>query len=268
MGVDYGIAGKCAFVMGGTRGIGRGVAEALARSGCKVAVAGRLPEHLDSTVAALKALGVEALGVEATLTDIRQFDATIARVSQELAPPDIAIFNPQPPRAGRFDEMSEDDYTQTFERLVIGFIRMSRLVLPHMQAQGWGRIVTIGSAAVKQPARGKGYSYALGNTIRLAAASVCKQMAPEVGPFGVTVNTIATGTIATDASAAFIADRAREGGTTAQALRALANSHVPVGRQGTVEEIASLAAYLCSRQAAYTTGEAILCDGGSMNCIV
>ncbi len=93
-------------------------------------------------------------------------------------------------------------------------------------------------------------------------------MAFEVAPFGITVNTIGTGTIATEASAAWVAARAAEIGSTPQELRARSNNNLPMKRQGTVEEISSLAAYLYSVQAAYTTGETILCDGGGVNCIV
>jgi 3-oxoacyl-[acyl-carrier protein] reductase len=93
-------------------------------------------------------------------------------------------------------------------------------------------------------------------------------MAFEVAPFGITVNTIGTGTIATEASLNWITQRAAELGSTAKELRARSNTNVPMGRQGTVEEISSLAVYLCSVQAGYTTGETILCDGGIVNCIV
>lgn len=131
---------------------------------------------------------MKAVGVKADLTDIAQFAPTISEVTERLGPPDIAIFNPMPPRAGGFFDLAEEDYAESFNKLVLGFIRMSKLVLPHMRANGFGRIITIGSGTAKQPARGaQGYAYALPNTIRLAAVSVSKSMAAEVAPFGVTV---------------------------------------------------------------------------------
>ena len=269
MGVDYGISGKVGFVMGGTAGIGLGVSRALAQSGCRVAVAAREQARIDATVAEIVDGGGVAIGVKADLTDISQFDGAIAEVKSRLGAPEIAIFNPRSPRAGAFLELTEKDYAEGFEALVLGFLRMVHLLLPDMRERQWGRFVTIGSGTAKAPfPSSQGYGYALPNTVRLAAVSVCKSMAREVGPFGITVNTIATGTIATEASAAFVGARALELGQTAQEIRARSNSLVPVRRQGTVEEISSLAAYLCSVQAAYTTGETILCDGGLTNCIV
>jgi 3-oxoacyl-[acyl-carrier protein] reductase len=270
MSVDYGIAGKIAFVMGGTAGIGRGVTRQLAQSGCRIAVAGREQSRLDETVNEVIQNGGTAIGIKADLaSDLSEFDRVLAEVESRLGAPEIAIFNPKPPRAGSFMELTEADYAKGYEGIVLAFLRMAHLLLPAMQKKRWGRFVTIGSGTSKQPQRGnQGYAYVLPNTVRLAASSVCKAMAFEVAPFGITVNTIGTGTIATEASASWIAERAVELDSTPQELRARSNLNVPMGRQGTVEEIASLAVYLCSVQAGYTTGETILCDGGIVNCIV
>lgn len=269
MTIDYGLAAKSAFVMGGSRGIGLSISRGLAAAGCRVAIAGRIASDLDAIVDEIRGQGGEAIGVQADLTDIDNFDGVIATALESLGPIEIGIFNPRSPKAGAFLQLSEEDYAESFRALVLGFMRMSKLLLPGMREKGWGRIVTIGSGTAKAPSRGGlGYAYALPNTIRLAAASVTKSMAVEVGQYGVTVNTIASGPIATDASAAFMAERAQEIGTTPAELRAITNAQTPVRRQGQVEEIASLALYLCSRQAGYTTGETILCDGGLTNCIV
>jgi 3-oxoacyl-[acyl-carrier protein] reductase len=268
MAIDYGLAGKSAFVMGGSRGIGLGISRGLAAAGCRVAIAGRIQADLDAIVDEIRGQGGEAMSVQADLTDIDNFDAVIAAALQAYGPIEIGIFNPRPPKAGAFLDLTEADYEESFRSLVSGFIRVSKLLLPGMREKGWGRIVTIGSGTAKAPSRGQnGYSYALPNTIRLAAVSVTKAMAFEVGKFGITVNTIGTGPIKTEGSDEFMAARSRENGMSVAEMRAITSARTPVGRQGTVEEISSLAVYLCSRQAGFTTGETILCDGGIINCI-
>lgn len=264
--MDLGIAGKVAFVMGGSQGIGRAVSLELARAGCKIAVVARTQGPIDEVVQQICNAGGTAIAVSADLSVLANVDDAVGRVSEQLGPPDIAIFNPPTPAPGAFFDLTEEDFAASYNDLVLCFARLVRRVTPHMRANKWGRIVTIGAACAKQPMRGQlNFAYALGNTNRLAAVSLCKTISAEVAPFGVTVNTIATGAIDTTMARRFFADRARDAGMSVDQFMAAMGSQIPVGRIGTPEEMAALCAFLCSTHAGYTTGELILCDGGISN---
>lgn len=267
--MDLGIEGKTAFVLGGSKGIGRAISRELAAAGCKVAVVARNRDAIGETVEELRASGAVAEGFSFDLSEVDNFDIAVKEVAARLDWPDIAIFNPPTPGleedsagGGTFLDGSEAEYEKGFRQLVSCFGRFSRLVIPAMKDRKWGRIVTIGSCATKQPQRHISSPYAVANTTRLAAVSLSKTISWEVAPFGITVNTIATGPFNTDAALEFFGNRAEEAGVSHDEYMANLVSQVPVGRIGKVEEIASLVAYLCSRRAAFTTGENILCDGG------
>lgn len=265
--MDLGIAGKTAFVMGGSKGIGRAVSTELAAAGCRVAIIARDPDAIDRAVAQIRADGGTAEGFSADLSRIDAFDAVMPQVTAALGAPDIAIFNPPTPDYGAFLDLDEARFADSFNDLVLCYSRMVRLVVPAMRDRGWGRIVTIGAACAKQPMRGQlNFAYAMANTMRLAAISLSKTISFEVAPFGITVNTIATGAIETDMAMNFFAGRAADAGLSTDAFMGAMIGQVPVGRIGRPEEMAALCAYLCSVHAGYTTGETILCDGGLTNC--
>lgn len=265
--MHLGINGRVAFVMGGSRGIGRAISLELAEAGCKVAVVARGAEAVDETVQSIVSANGEAFGICADLSELGAFDLVIEQVGSRFGPPDIAIFNPPTPEPGSFLELTESDFASSFNNLVLCFARLVRLVAPSMQERAWGRIVTIGAACAKQPMRGQlNFSYAMANTMRLAAVSLSKTISFELAPSGITVNTIATGAIRTDMAMSFFASRAREAGLSVEAFMGAMIDQIPARRIGATAEMAKLCAYLCSNHAGYTTGETILCDGGLTNC--
>jgi 3-oxoacyl-[acyl-carrier protein] reductase len=264
--MNLGIAGKVALVTGGSRGIGLAVSKELAAEGCAVAIVARTQAWIDEAVAEIRRAGGHAIGISADLSVLENFDRVVAETRAELGAPDIAIFNPITPKPGAFLGLAEADFAHTYHTLVLCFMRFVHLVVPGMREKHWGRIVTIGAACVKQPMRGQiNFAYALGNTNRLAAVSLCKTASAELAPFGITVNTIATGPIDTAMAREFFNARAGDVGLSGEQFMQALTAQVPVGRIGTPEEMAGLCAFLCSQRAGYTTGETILCDGGLAN---
>lgn len=267
--MDLGIAGRTALVLGGSKGIGRAVCRELAAAGANIAVVARGQQAIDDTVAEITATGVRAIGISADLFRLDSYETVLARCTADLGAPDIAIYNMDPPPPGSFADVDEAQLAEAFHIVVLCYARMLRLVLPHMQQQGWGRIVTIGSGAAKQLVRSSlNFGYVLANTTRVAASALAKTAAAEVAGSGVTINTIGTGLIESGQSTGWIAERAAENGVDAATFAAGMVSHIPVGRKGQPEEMAALCAYLCSARASYTTGETILCDGGMTNSIL
>lgn len=264
--MDLGINGKVALVTGGSRGIGREISVELAREGCRVAVAARRQDSIDETVAQIKAAGGTAIGISADLSVLNNYDRVVDEVTRAFGAPDIAIFNMETPAPGRFEELTEEDFAYAYHIVVLCYLRMVRLVLPHMRERLWGRIITIGSGAAKQPVRsGMGFDYHLANTTRIAALVLSKTIATDLAASGITVNTVGTGLIDTQYARNWFAARAAESGITADQFTENFMHHIPTGRPGSVQEMAGVCLFLCSARASYTTGEIVMCDGGIAN---
>jgi len=264
--MDLGIAGRVALVLGGSQGIGRAVTRELSREGCSVAVVARGQAGIDAMVNELTAAGGKAQGIAADMTDLDVYARIIDTMKSGVGAPDIVVFLPPNPGPGSFLDLTEEDFAKGYRDLVLCFGRLVRACLPHMKERRWGRFVTTGAGATKEPMRGQlGFEYAIANVNRMAAVRLCKQIAVEIAPFGITVNTIATGPIDTGLFTKFFSERADEASVSAKEFIGNIVAKVPVGRMGTPEEMAGLCLYLCSNRAAFTTGENILCDGGLMN---
>lgn len=260
--MDLGIAGKVALVMGGSKGVGRATAGLLAQEGCKVAVVARDEKAVEKAVLEITDRGGQATGIAADMTHEESVAAAVADVRSTFGPPDIAIYNGVTPAAGGFDDVSENDFLNSYRMTVLGFAALVRSVAPSMKEKGWGRIVTVGSRSVKQPLRSDELPYVLANTTRVAAVGLSKTLANELGPFGITVNTIGTGRIATESYEGWNAEHSRSLGTEKDEFLDDKVRRIPLRRFGRPEEMAALIAFLCSQGGGFVTGETINCDGG------
>lgn len=265
--MDLGIAGKVALVTGGTHGIGRALSEELGRNGVKVVVVARGQPALDETVASIRAAGGEAVGVSADLTDFASFPRMADAARAAFDHPDIAIYTPVAPPIGGFAEADDAAYDSAFDNLVKGFAHFARAVVPAMKERRWGRIITIASGAAKSPARKSilNFEYLLANTVRPAAVGLSRSLADELGPFGITVNSVPPGFVDTGTNyTAFFEECAREVNMPYDVFMKEFLARIPANRFGTAEDVASLCAYLCSKSAGYITGQYINVDGGYM----
>jgi len=245
--MDLGLEGKVALVMGASKGIGRGVAAALAREGARVALASRSQERLDEAAAEI---GERATAFVADATDLERLARLPLEVAEALGSVDILVTNTGgPPPGGALDHGFEE-WEEAYRSLVLAPRVLAGAVVPGMRGEGWGRIVNVGSTTTIElnPALN------LSNAHRMATVGFLKTLAREVAGDGITVNTVATGRFATD--------RMAELGGSMENVEAAARSEVPAGRLGTVEEYGDLVAFLCSQRAAYITGAVIPIDGG------
>jgi 3-oxoacyl-[acyl-carrier protein] reductase len=249
--MELGIEGKVALVMGASKGIGRGIAAALAREGARVALVSRSRERLEETVAAI---GSGTVFV-ADATDLDRLARLPLEVAEELGSVDILVTNTGgPPPGGALDHGFEE-WEEAYRSLVLAPRVLAGAVVPGMRGEGWGRIVNVGSTTTIEinPALG------LSNAHRMATVGFLKTLAREVAGDGITVNTVATGRFATD--------RMAELGGSIEQVEAAAREEVPAGRLGTVEEYGDLVAFLCSERAAYITGAVIPIDGGLLRSV-
>jgi 3-oxoacyl-[acyl-carrier protein] reductase len=259
--MDFGIAGKVALVSGGSKGMGRAIAEDLAREGCKVVIAARGQEAIDTTLAAIEGSGGSASGVSADMTTQQGVQQAVAHATKTFGEPDIAIGNVYGPTDGKFDEASDEAFRRSYEHIVMSAVFLARAVLPGMRRRGWGRIVTITSVCVKEPHHKSPLITA--NVTRVGVTAFNKTLADEVGRQGITVNCVAPGGFFTDRFRSYYKKQAESQGKVFDEATAMLSDTVPVGRWGRPEEIAAATAFLCSTRASYITGQTIVVDGGN-----
>jgi 3-oxoacyl-[acyl-carrier protein] reductase len=250
--VDLGIKGRTALVIGGSRGIGRGIAASLAREGARVAIASRTPEDL---VKAAEEIGGEVRVFGAETGNLEHLAGVPAEVEKELGPIEILVTNTGGPPHGGALENEIADWQAAYTSLVLAPRVLVEAVVPGMRDRRWGRIVNVGSSSTRQPIP----ELNLSNVHRAAAVGFFKTLATEVAPDGITVNTVATGMIATD--------RLADTRGSLEAANELAQQTVPARRLGTPAEYGDLVAFLCSERAAFLTGAVIPLDGGMVRSV-
>jgi len=244
--VDLGIAGRVALVTGASKGLGYGIAQALADEGVRVAISSRSRERIDAAAAQ-----IGATGIVLDSSDLDAAPAVVDEVERSLGPVDILVANtggpsPNPDALGH----SREEWEAAYRDLALFPLALIERVLPGMRERGWGRIVSVSSIAVREPIG----PLVLSNAHRSATLAAFKTIARQVAGDGVTLNSLLPGRIATD--------RILDLGGSPEQVAAAARDQVPAGRLGTVEEFAAVAAFLCSTRAAYVTGEAVRVDGG------
>jgi 3-oxoacyl-[acyl-carrier protein] reductase len=250
--MDLGIEGRVALVMGASKGIGRGIAESLAREGAKVAIASRSREQLDATAEEIHG-HVSAFVADAG--DLDGLSRLVADVEADLGPIDILVANTGgPPPGGPLDN-SIEEWEEAYRSLVLGVRVLVEAVLPGMRERGWGRIVNVGSNSTVEPIP----TLAISNSVRQAAVGFLKTLSREVAADGITVNTVVTGKFATD--------RLAENEGSLENAERSARETVPARRLGLPEEFGDLVAFLASDRAAYVTGTTIPIDGGLLRSV-
>ncbi len=245
-GVELGIEGRVALVMGASRGIGRGVAEALTREGARVGVSARSAPALEELADSLDG----ARAFPADTDDLERMAALPGEVADALGPVEILVTNTGGPPMGGALEHPREEWEAAYRSLVLAPRALIEAALPAMREQGWGRIVNVASTSVREPIP----TLALSNIHRMAAVGFLKTLASEVANEGITVNTIATGRFATD--------RLADNRGSLEAAEEGAREQVPAGRLGRPAEYGDLVAFLASERAAYLTGAVIPLDGG------
>jgi 3-oxoacyl-[acyl-carrier protein] reductase len=250
--VDLGIEGRTALVMAASRGIGKGIAGALALEGARVAISSRSEEALQE---AAEEIGGDVRAFPADTGDLDRLGRLPGEVVDQLGPVEILVANTGGPPGGGALDNSLEEWEEAFRSLVLAPRVLIEAVLPGMRERGWGRIVNVSSSSIREPIPG----LTLSNANRLAALGLLETLADEVAGDGITVNTVATGQFATDRLADLHGSLER--------AEAAARERIPVRRLGRPEEYGDLVAFLCSERAAYLTGAVIPLDGGLLRSV-
>lgn len=264
--MDLGIAGATAVVAGGSKGMGRAVAEILAADGARVAVMARGREALDEAAAALRAAGSpDAIGIGVDVTDPASIEAGFREVAERWDALNILV-NTVGPGAGRFEELNDGGWDAAFALGTMSAVRSVRAALPLLRAADWARIVIFSAHSIQRQSP----NLVAYTASKAAVTSLAKNLAKSLAPDGILVNTVCPGSIVTASFTEGLRDIfAAEGLDPADPHDVMTwierNFHHPadLGRAGLPDEVASIAAYLASRRNGYVTGACVNADGGS-----
>ncbi len=261
--MDLQLKGKTALILGGSKGLGRGVADALAAEGVAVALIARGQEALDRAVSEITARGARAVGFAADLANWTSLEAAANAARKELGQIDILLNNSGGPPPSGVVGVSPKVWEDQFQAMVMPLFRITDLLIGDMRARKWGRILNIASLSVVEPLPTIGVS----NTLRSAIVGWAKTLATETARDGITVNTLLPGAILTDRIVQLSRSAAeRQKITVDEAIQRNAQT-IPVGRLGTPAEFGAVAAFLASPLAAYVTGSLIRVDGGALRSV-
>ncbi len=262
--MDLGLGTKSALVLGGSQGLGLGVARALLAEGARVAISSR---STDSLNAAREALPDDQKSrcfvIPADLAAPDAAAAIAAAARGALGAVDILVNNSGGPPTGQPSAVSVEEVERQFDRMVTPLLALTLDLVPDMRARGWGRVLTIASSGVIQPIP----HLPISNSLRAALVGFMKTLAGEVARDGVTVNVLAPGRIATDRTQSIDKAAAEKSGRSAADIARDSAATIPAGRYGTVEEFGAVAAFLAGTGASYVTGSIIRVDGGAIRSV-
>ena len=257
--MDFGLRGKVALVAAASRGLGRAVAEELAEEGVSLILCARGEEMLLQTCDEIRQKSnVPVLGVSADLSKTVDVERLYREAIAKFGQIDILVTNVGGPPAGTFENLPREAWQDATALLLTSVLDLTRLVLPQMKANGWGRILNITSIAAKQPVG----NLILSNSLRAAVTGFAKTLADEVASFGITVNNILPGYTRTERVEQLADTIAEKEGMTSAGAKARWTAEIPMKRLGEPREFAALAAFLVSERASYITGSSIAVDGG------
>ncbi|MGH3734167.1 MAG: 3-oxoacyl-ACP reductase FabG [Micromonosporaceae bacterium] len=244
---------RTAIVTGAARGIGAAVATRLAHDGYAVAVVDLDESSCGQTVAAIESAGGRGLAVGADVSDTDAVNAAVQRIATELGPPTVLVNNAGITRDNLLFKMTDQDWDAVIGVHLRGSFLMTRAAQKYMTEASWGRVVNLSSTSALGNRGQANYSAA-----KAGLQGFTKTLAIELGKFGVTVNAIAPGFIATEMTAA----TAERVGMSFEEFQKTVASQVPVGRVGTPDDVAAVASFLVSEEASYVSGQVIYVAGG------
>jgi 3-oxoacyl-[acyl-carrier protein] reductase len=261
--MNFSLKNKTALVGGSTQGIGKAIALQLAENGANVILLARNESKLIETLSELKNTeGVSHKYIVADFSNFDNFKKTVSDFFKEDTV-DIVINNTGGPPAGAAIDKSLDDFQRTFEMHLLANHFLAQHAVEGMKRDGWGRIINILSSTIKQPKT----NMVLSNSIRAAVANWSKTLASELAPFGITVNNVLPGYIATERLNELNLFKSSSSKKGLAEIEKEILTEIPIGRLGKPEEMAYAVAFLCSHMADYITGINLPVDGGVLKSL-
>ncbi len=263
--MDLKLNGKVAVVAASSRGLGKAVAEALAKEGVNLAICARRKDLLNETAEFIRQeYEVKVLPIVCDVSNPAAIDQFKEIVIRQFKTVHIMFTNAGGPPSGKLEDFSSEDIKSAINLNLLSTVNLVDAFLPYMKAQKWGRILASTSSNIRQLLP----QFPLSNISRNSVVAYIKTLAIEVAPLNITANILAPGLFLTEPTRRDIERLAMsEGVEHSQMLDRVADK-IPVRRIGTPDEYGSLAAFLASEMAGYITGETILIDGGQYSSVM
>lgn len=260
--MNSGLENKIAMVAASSKGLGYGVARALATDGARLSLCSRNADDIAAAGQTLAAeTGAEVLATPCDVTDPTAIANWVNRTVNKWGQVDALLVNAGGPPAGFFKELSDEQWEAAFQLTLLSSIRMIRAVLPHMK--DGGAILTVTSSSVREPIE----RLALSTVMRSGVVGLVKTLADELAEDGIRVNNLIPGRIDTDRVQQLDQITAERQGKSIEAVRQQSITRIPAGRLGTIDDFGAAGAFLLSPAAAYITGATLRVDGGAMRSI-
>lgn len=253
--MDLGLKGRRALVLGASQGLGAASAAALAAEGVEVVLLARSADKLQGQVQEIIAKGGKASALVADLGRVGDLQA----IRNDLRGYDILVMNSPPPPPVKAGNVDRAAWVSQFEAMFLNQIELAAHIAKGMVERKWGRIVSIASTSVQEPIPGLVFS----NAFRAGLNGWLKSLSDELAPHGVTVNTVAPGSFATERTHSLDAAAAKRAGRSMADVAAEGAAGIPAGRYGDPAEFGAMVAFLAGQQSAYTTGAFFRLDGGA-----
>ena len=263
--MNLGLTDKIAVIGASSKGLGKAIALGLAQEGAKATICARNNDTLKTTAEEIrKETDSDVLAIPTDVSQPEQVESLINQTLSHFGGIDILVNNAGGPRAGRFDNLSAEDYLNAVHLNLMSTINLCYAVVPTMRARGGGRIINLTSVSVKQPVDG----LMLSNMARTGVIGFAKTLATELAPDNILVNNVCPGIIFTDRIKQLAAVRAEETGTSFDDALKKITADIPLGRIGDPAEFANLIVFLASERASYITGTTIQVDGGMVKALL
>ena len=262
--MDLGIKNKVALVCASSQGLGKAAAMSLAKEGVNLAICSRDEKRINDTANKIvAATGVNVFPVVADVSNAGDVDKLIQKVEKEYGTIHILVNNAGGPPVGKISALPDEEWQKGYNLTLMSMVRLTRSVLPLMEKQQWGRVITIVSLVAKQPID----DLLISSTIRPGILGLSKVLANQYGKFNITVNTICPGLILTQRQEDLSKARSAEKNITLEEYLADNAKQIPIGRLGKPEEIGDVIAFLSSERASFINGINLLVDGGQVKGI-
>ena len=260
--MNLGLENKVAMVAASSKGLGYGVAHALAADGARVSICSRNADDIAAAGQKLAAeTGAEVLATPCNVTDPAAITNWTTRTVEKWGQVDALLVNAGGPPAGFFKELSDEQWEAAFQLTLMSSIRIIRAVLPHMK--NGGAILTVTSSSVREPIE----RLALSTVMRSGVVGLVKTLADELADDGIRVNNLIPGRIDTDRVRQLDQGTAERQGKSVEEVRQQSITKIPAGRLGTIDDFGAAGAFLLSPTASYITGATLRVDGGAMRSI-
>ncbi|MGM0839000.1 MAG: SDR family oxidoreductase [Bacillota bacterium] len=261
--MELNLKGKTALVLASSQGLGKAIASTFVKEGVNVVLASRNEEKLNEVQTELENLhGGQVRYIRTDITQPDQIKKAVQHTIDSFGQLDILINNAGGPPAGTFEQITDEQWQQSFELNLLSYVRMIREALPHLKKNG-GKIINIASSSIKEPIPG----LLLSNTFRTGIVGMTKTLASELAKDRILINTVAPGRIATDRVAFLDEVNAEKQGITKSEMEEKMKNTIPLGRYGEPEEFAKVVTFLVSDANSYMTGSSFLVDGGMVKSI-